>query len=215
MKTTSLLAVSAIVALGACGGSTSTETIVDMTTQLGNGAVVTDTGSITAEPDGTFTITQGSREITLPASNVFINGQKAWQTGFNGGRINANSFITDDVSAIGGVNGEGTAFSGITGDLAAAPTGDAAFAGRYAVNASGSSQSGVLEMTYDMSANTLDSDAGSTFVVDGDVASNGEVTGTISFGTDTADFEGGFYGDDAVAGAFNSATIGGVFYGTN
>jgi hypothetical protein len=70
-------------------------------------------------------------------------------------------------------------------------------------------------LTYVLSDNTLESAADSTLVVDGDVASDGALTGTVSYGDETADFEGGFYGDDAVAGAFNSDTIGGVFYGTN
>ncbi|UWQ97722.1 hypothetical protein K3729_09485 [Rhodobacteraceae bacterium S2214] len=216
MKFTSLFAIAAASTLAACGGSGGGGAVTPVPVPVP--AVEFEAGVVTTNADGSFTIAQGGETINLPASRFTSNGQLAWQMGFNGGVDNANSFITDDVTAIGGVSGGagGTAFSGITGTLGDAPAGDATFDGRFAVSeTSGAGRSGPISLVFDLSGNTLESAAGAALVVDGDVASNGQVTGSVTYGSETAEFEGGFYGDDAVAGAFNNDAIGGVFYGTN
>lgn len=211
MKYTTSMTLACVAVLSACGGGGSNpfETVDDPVDDTPFAA-----GAVTQNANGSFTIVQDGETVVLPASSFNLNGELAWQTGFNGGVDNANSFITDDVTAIGGVTGDGVVFSGITGTLADVPTGDATFDGRYSVNVtSGASQSGALSMTFDLAANTLNSVSGSTFEVDGDAGTDGSITGTVAFGGETADFEGGFYGDDDVVGAFNSDTIGGVFQG--
>ena len=211
-----LTCIAALTLLGACGGGSGDSGATGRGDMVVDPIVPFAAGAVTANANGSYTILQGDETIELPASNVFFNGQTAWQTGFNGGVDDADSFISDDVIAIGGVTGDDTVFSGITGTLGDAPTGDATFDGRYAVNnVSGAGQTGALSLAFDLAASTLTSTSGSTFVVVGEVTSSGAISGTIAFGGETADFEGGFYGANDVAGAFNNTTIGGVFFGTN
>ena len=173
MKFTSLFAIAAASTLAACGGSGGGGAVTPVPVP----AVEFEAGVVTTNADGSFTIVQDGETINLPASRFTSNGQLAWQAGFNGGVDNANSFITDDVTAIGGVSGGagGTAFSGITGTLGDAPAGDATFDGRFAVSeTSGAGRTGPINLVYDLSGNNLESAAG---------AFNNDAIGGVFYGT--------------------------------
>jgi hypothetical protein len=204
MKKMTLTIIGTVMMLGACGGGGST----------GNTMVDPDptptVGAVTENANGTFTVVDEGETFELSTNTVTTNGRLSWISSDERG----SSFITDDVTAIGGLI-DREPFSGITGTLSDAPSGNAEFVGRYAIAGFSTFNSGVLDLEYDLTANTLDSADGSDFVVDGDVGTDGAITGTIAYAGETSDFDGGFYGTNSVAGAFDNDTIGGVFFGTN
>ena len=212
MKFSHLALLPVLTITSACGGTT----IIDnspMQDPEPVPVIVEPVGTATENANGTYVVTQGTTVTNLPATNVNINGQKAWRTGFNGGTFNGDSYAGTDVLAIGGVTADGQPFAGISGTQTAAPTGNATFTGRYAVTQSnGSSVSGVLTMDFDLADSTLTNDGGD-LGIDATV-SGGEVTGLVTYDGSSAELEGGFYGTNEVAGAFNGTGLGGIIFGT-
>jgi hypothetical protein len=200
-----VLTLTGIALLSACDGNGSNpfDTVDDPMVDL-------TVDGVTSNADGSFTIVDDAVAFELSASSTTLNGQTAWINGSE----RAASFIDDNVTAIGGFL-DGEPFSGITGTLEAAPTGDATFSGRYDYITESASINGALDLTFDLDDNTLLSDVDSDLVVDGTVASDGSITGTVAFDNVTTDFNGGFFGTNAVAGTFDDETAAGVFYGTN
>ncbi len=193
--------------LAACGGSSSS---ADMEMEDPEMDDPGPTNSAVENADGTITVVSGGETLTLPATSISSNGQPQWI----GSGLLANGFDTDDALAVGGVQ-DGTAFSAITGTTVTAPASSLTYVGRYAVNTATGSVSSPLTINYDAVAETISAVDGD-FSIDGDVEGTGGITGTVTFEGDTADFDGGFFGVSAdVAGAFNSDTFGGVFYGSD
>jgi hypothetical protein len=205
MKFTTVTTLAAIAVLSACSGDGTNpfdiddDTTVDLTVE-----------GVIANEDGSYTVVDDGVAFELAASGVTVNGQAAWINSSE----RASSFITDDVTAIGGFL-DGAPFSGITGTLAATPTGDATYSGRYDYITAETSTNGALDLTFDLDTLALTSEDDADFVVDGTVGSDGSITGTIAVDDVETDFTGGFYGTDSVAGAFDDDTAAGVFYGTN
>lgn len=194
-----------IAMLNACGGSGSNpfDTVDDPVVDL-------TVNGVTSNADGSFTIVDDAMAFELSTSSTTLNGQTAWITGSE----RAGSFIDDNVTAIGGFL-DGEPFSGITGTLAAAPTGDATFSGRFDYITETSASNGALDLIFGLDDNTLQSDIDNDLLVDGTVADDGSITGTVAFDGVTTNFNGGFFGTNAVAGTFDDETAAGVFYGTN
>lgn len=165
-------------------------------------------GTVT-ELDGTYTITQGDREITLLADDtVTLNGQRAWL----GDDERAQAFESDNVIAIGGVDADRTPFAAISGSVGEAPTGDATFTGRYAVLQGEDYESAALTLNYELDTGAITNDGGD-LTVDA-TATEVNITGTVEYAGETGNLEGNFFGDDEIAGAFTGETMGGIIYGT-
>lgn len=193
----------ALMTLSACGGSGGEKIIQDPGKDP-----VAGIGGVVSNANGTFTVGTGADAVTLPVSNVVLNGQTAW---LGTGGTNGGSFRTDDFTVVGGVQ-NGTPFAGLSGTQSGLPTGSGGnYVGSFtSVTTQGSSVSGPLTLDLDLGDNTLTTASGS-LDVDGIVGSNGEITGTASLRGQSANLEGGFYGDSDVAGAFKSDTMGGFF----
>jgi hypothetical protein len=193
-----------LTSLAACGGSSNSGSIEAPTTPPTPAMVV---GSA-ANTGGAYSVVQGTTTTTLPSGGFSLNGQPAWATG----TTRANAYESGNVLAIGGVQ-SGTSFAGISGTPGAVPaTGTATYTGRYAVNSAASSQSGALALNADFDAGTI---ADNTTAIDvAGTITGSEFAGTVTFGGDTADLSGGFYGTNEMAGAFAGDNIGGVIYGS-
>ena len=205
MKYTTLMTLASVAVLTACGGSGTNpfDTVDDPTVDL-------TVDGVTANGDGSFTIVDSGVAFELSASSTTLNGQTAWINSSE----RAASYIDGNVTAIGGFL-DGETFSGITGTLGTVPTGDATYNGRYDYITAAASTNGALELTFSFDDNTLLTDDDSDLVVNGVVATDGTITGTVAVDDVTTDFSGGFFGTNAVAGAFDDDTAAGVFYGTN
>ena len=110
-----------------------------------------------------------------------------------------------------------TSFSGIIGTTTAAPTGSAEFEGRYTIVTPDAFRSSApVTFNYDFDAKTLkmtDITTTNSMVISATV-SDDTLSGTATYDGVKAELDGGFYGTEEVAGAFNGGTAGGVFYGT-
>lgn len=193
-----------LTALAACGGSSSSGFTAVPTTPTTPAIVV---GSA-VNTGGAYSVVQGTTTTTLPPVAFTLNGQRAWSTA----TTKANAYESANVLAIGGVQ-NGTEFAGVSGALGTVPaTGTATYTGRYAVNTALLSQSGPLELNADFAGGTI-ADNTSAIDVAGTITGS-QFAGTVTFGGDTADLSGGFYGTNEMAGAFVGDNIGGVIYGS-
>lgn len=193
-----------LTSLAACGGSSGSGSTAVPTTPTTPAIAV---GSA-AKTGGVYSVVQGTTTTTLPPVGFTANGQPAWATA----TTKANAYESANVLAIGGVQ-NGTEFAGVSGTPGAVQaTGTATYTGRYAVNTASSSQSGPLELNANFGAGTI-ADNTSAIDVAGTITGS-QFAGTVTFGGDTADLSGGFYGTNEMAGAFAGDNIGGVIYGS-
>ena len=193
-----IIVMTAVVGLAACGGSGSDLSTPDPVITV---APVSSDADIVRNADNTISGTSNGQPFELPETGTIVNGQPAWI----GGALLVNGFETDDVLAIGGVSA-GEPIAAIAGNLADAPAGDATFTGRYAVYSVGVSVNGPLTVTYDLATSTVSASDGE-FEMSGAIASDGAGTGTITFAGATADWNGGVYSGDSVAGVFTSCLL--------
>lgn len=193
-----------LTSLTACGGSSGSDSTAVPTAPTTPAIAV---GSA-ANTGGVYSVVQGTTTTTLPSGAFTLNGQPAWATG----TTRANAYESANVLAIGGVQ-SGTAFAGISGTPGVVPTtGTATYTGRYAVNSAASSQSGPLVLSANFGSGTIADNTAAIDVVG--TITGSEFAGTVTFGGNTADLSGGFYGTNEMAGAFAGDNIGGVIYGS-
>jgi len=211
MRTKLTLIALAATMLTACGGTIVVDDFPSSAPPPPPPTAADPVGFVTANGDGTFTVTQASRTTNLPVTNVMFNGQASWSINTINGSLRANSYNSPNVSAIGGMQAN-QAFAGITGTTTTVPPADATFVGRYAVNTLTVQRSGPLTLSYDIASGTI-ADVGSDLDVVA-TASGGALTGTVTFEGASADLSGGFYGTDEITGAFNGTGLGGIVYGT-
>jgi len=210
MKNMTMTALATVTLLGACGGSGSNPFEIPEYAGV--------RGDVTVNEDGSYTIVDGDTTVELAAASVSSNGAPYTTIG---GTVRATSFGNDDVTLIAGIS-DGAAFSGIVGTAGAAPTGSATFQGSYTYMGAGNIDTGAaITLEYDFADNDLetiaDPDTGlvSKLDVDGQVASDGTLYGTVEYDDNDVEtgFTGGFYGD-TVGGVFDSEEASGLFYGT-
>ena len=209
------------VALSACGGEIVIDTLPDRPP-----APFTAPGDGTAfENAGVYSVVQNGTTTTLPNNGINLNGQRAWADSTN---LFASSYAGTGVLAIGGVNSDGTSFSGVSGTPVTAPSTDAPDGRLYFrltlnINTATSSfqRSDGLAL-YDIQSNRLSANVSRTGL-DGTrqearleaVEQGGVLSGTFTLNGNEADLKGGFFSGDQVAGAFNGNGVGGVFFGTH
>ncbi|MBB5721746.1 hypothetical protein FHS72_001358 [Loktanella ponticola] len=204
MKTMTLTALATVTLLSACGGSGSNpfdDVSEDFTAERGD---------VTANADGSYTIVDGGETIELAAGSVASSGVKTAV----GGDLDITSFANDDVTLIGGYSGD-LPFSGvIVGNAGNAPTGNATFTGGYTYITPDGTNTGDVILDFDLLDMDIESRDDNIFEVDGEVAADGTISGTVEYNDVETGFTGGFYGENTVGGAFDSETASGVFYGT-
>lgn len=214
LKTTSLLMLGTF--LGACASTAPT------TPTIPAGAI----GNASANADGTYTITANSTSYELGTPTV-AGGNTLRFSYFLPSSL-ARGFANADVTAIGGMLGDGTAFAGLTGAASSSipTTGTGTYTTRYTMvfpTASGAPVIGGLDgattVNVDFLAGTLSSTASPYLVF------SGNITGVTFSGTATCSYpangcaatvpmEGGFYGTDGIAGVYSGTGLAGAFYGT-
>jgi hypothetical protein len=205
---TTIFMTCSLLALAACGGTSTT------VTTSGPKTPVPAAGDIALSADGkNYVVTDGAKTVTVPVLATKFNGQPAW---IASGATRAAGY-TDSagkIVAIGGVD-NGVGFRGVNGLADAAPTGNATFTGRYSVVKSTGAgfNGGPLTLSYNLSGNSI-TNVGGNLTVSGTVSpTDSAISGSVIYNGDSATLEGGFSGDN-VAGAFSSNDIGGVIYGS-
>ncbi len=201
--------------LGACAATTPT---------LPAGPI----GNATANVDGTYTVTANATTYELGRPAIAAGDTLRFYS-FTPGAT-ARGFSNTDVTAIGGILTDGTAFSGISGTLASSVStaGTADFSGRWTmayIPTSGTPPTAGLDGTMSVA---VDFDAG-TMVGNPNPAAALSFTANISgvnfTGTATCNYPGGgcattaplegaFYGTDALAAVFAGPGLAGAIYVT-
>lgn len=203
------LALGGTVVLTACGGSGGGTANVNPTPNP-TPAPVTTIGTA-ANSNGTYSVTQNNVTTTLPVTNFTLNGQPAW-AGTQGFR--ANAYESANVLAIGGLDGNGDLFAGITGTLTNnLPSGTANYSGRYSLTTAGQTiTSAPLDLSADFTTGTIQDVGNNTIDVSGTI-SGSSISGTVTYNGSNSTLSGGFYGTNEVAGAFDGSNFAGILYG--
>ncbi|MEJ6398415.1 hypothetical protein [Yoonia sp. 208BN28-4] len=221
----------ALFAMTACGGTTIDDT--SFLDDIKPGDVIPLADGQAQVANGVYSVMQNGETVILPENGeISLNGQLAW---VSTNQTRAVTFAEGTALLIGGMEPNGTTFSGISGPLSAAPTVDdlvpavdftptsLRFDGRvsYVTANEVNDTMGIFfynprseRLSGDLTRSGLDGSIETTIKLDAGLTSSGALSGTISINGDDAQLKGGFYGEDSVAGAFNGENIGGVFSGT-
>ncbi len=207
-----LTALSVTALLGACATATPTAPVIPA------GAI----GTASANADGTYTITANSTTYELNAPFVAAGNTLRFSTSGL-----ARGFSNADVTAIGGMKPDGTAYSGISGTASSSvpTTGVATYSTRATIvypRTVAPIFIGGLDTAFTMD---VDFGAGTVNSTIPSLTLTGAITGTTFTGTATCNYssggcaatvpmEGGFYGTNGIAGAFAGTGLAGAFYGT-
>ncbi len=203
MKTMTLTALATVTLLGACGGSGSNPFHIPESAG--------DRGDVTVNDDGSYTLVDNGETIELDASMIANSG--VLTSGDEAANLSIISFANDDVTLISGFS-EDAPFSSIIGTADDAPEGEATFSGSYIYSTTSGSNIGNVILEYDFVENDLETADGSEFEVDGEIAADGTIYGTVEYNEVETGFTGGFYGDATVGGVFDDGNASGMFYGT-
>lgn len=212
LKITSLLMLGTF--LGACAATTPTTT----TPTIPAGAI----GTASANADGTYTITANSTTYELGAGSVAAGNTLRFPTpNF------ARGFSNADVTAIGGMLNDGTAYAGISGTASSSiPTGGTAnYLSRFTIVYPTASGAPIIGGTDGATTVSVDFLAGTVTNASPTLILSGTISGVTFSGTATCNYpgngcaatvpmEGGFYGTDGIAGVYAGTGLAGAFYGT-
>lgn len=214
-----LTILSASAFLGACAATTPTAPVIPA------GAI----GNATANGDGTYTITANSTTYNLGAPTTVTPEGTLRFVGFITG-ASARGFSNADVTAIGGMLPDGTAFSGISGTLASSVpiSGTAEFDGRwtmvyvptaFALPTAG--LGGTMSIAVDFLDGTMVGNPNPLAALGFTASISGvNFTGTATCNypgggcAATVPLEGAFYGTDALAAVFAGTGLAGAIYAT-
>jgi len=211
LKITSLLMLGTF--LGACAATTPTTT----TPTIPAGAI----GTASANADGTYTITVNSTTYELGAGIVAAGNTLRFPT-----PNYARGFSNADVTAIGGMLNDGTAFAGISGTASSSvPTGTATYNTRYTMVYPTASGAPIIGGTDGATTVSVDFVAGTVTNTSPYLNIVGAISGVTFSGTATCNYptngcaatvpmEGGFYGTGGIAGVYSGTGLAGAFYGT-
>ncbi len=167
-----------------------------------------------------------------------VNGHMTWA----GGTLHGVSYSSSNVTMIGGVDSGAVAITGVTAPNGANAAqmnggGTAQFTGMLAVTDGRNYQSRNITMTADFGAATPNitgiatDGSGGSFTLNATIDNTGVLDGTVAFNNTvygsgfSADFDGGLYGTNEMAGVFgvdaspnfagpNPRGVAGVIYGT-
>jgi len=205
-------------ALSACSTASTTPT----TPVIPAGAI----GNATANADGSYTITANSTTYELGSGTLVASSNTRRFFGFLP-NARARGFGNADVTAIGGMLADGTAFSGISGTAATSipTTGTATYSARYTIiypTASGLPVIGGLDGATTVTLNTA---TGALSTSSPYLSVSATVSGVTFSGTATCNYpsngcaatvpmEGGFYGTNGIAMVYAGTGLAGALYGT-
>ena len=203
--------------VAACSGSTGSGgsgTVVG-TSGVGSTADPASTVSVVKNEDGSISVTNGDRVVTIDPEDINYNAHgEGRHFGHDSERRGFAIHETESYIVAAGVS-EGGGFGGITADDTALPSADATYDVAYDLARQNTVGAGNMQLTYDFNDNRL-TGQDDRLDIDATAAADGTFSGTVdvTWGpiNETGSVTGGFVGD-GIAGAMAGDNFGGVFSG--